>query len=368
MKIVLIGGRSIPNQGGIEQYMVNLAAQLHAHGHQVVLMCRGKESKETFCSGVKVVQHWCPECVLSILIHNIRASLYLLLSREPCDIVNYQSIFFPVFYEWLPRLIGAKVIHTQHSFAQDNPKHGKLSKVLIGGVYFFSRMVCSPILTVSQHNQNLVRKRLGRDSTIVRCGVNVQEHVVKSDIVEKYGLEEDEYYLSIGRIDPVKNLDVLIQAFLSRRVSSAKKLVICGDDRNEYGRYLHELAGDDARVVFAGPVYGDYKEALLEYAFAFCLVSTSEGFPIALLEAMAHGCPCICSDIPANEEALSRELGIWCTARDVNDLRKQMESLEKNKGNLKVIGMKLRDRVKMHFSWDKVAATYLGVIKKLIKY
>lgn len=367
MNIVLIGGCSIPNQGGIEQYMVNLATQLQSHGHQVLLMCRGAKSKVSIYSGVKIVQHRCPECVFSIFLHNIRASLYLLLSRQSWDVVNYQSLFLPVLYEWIPRLFGAKVVHTQHSFAQDNPKHGVLSKILIECVYYLSRIVCSPILTVSRYNQQLIKKRLKRNASIVHCGVASKKDCLQSEVVEKLGLSAGRYFLSIGRIDPVKNLDVLIQAFLNLDYNEARRLVICGDACNEYGCYLRKLAGDESRVVFAGPVYGDDKDTLLAKALAFCLVSSSEGFPIALLEAMSHGCLCICSDIPANEEAISRELGIWCSVRDVNDLSKKMDFLERQKGDFDDIKMKLKERVINYFTWDKIATTYIGVIEKLIK-
>lgn len=364
MKITLIGGCEIPNQGGIEQYMLNLAVELQSKGHDVVLMCRGKRANDFYYEGIRIIQLRCPKCSFSILIHNILSTLFILRNRMKFDVVNYQSIYIPILYELLPRWLGARVVHTQHSFAQDNPKHGPLSKILIECVYFMSRLVCSPILTVSRHNQQLIRRRLGKDADVVHCGVSRKKDLSKSDILDKLGLSEGEYYLSIGRIDPVKNLDVLIQAFLARSADSSKRLVICGDESNEYGRYLHELSGDDDRVVFAGPVYGDDKETLLEFAFAFCLVSSSEGFPIALLEAMSHGCLCICSDIPANEEALSRELGVWCAVRDINNLREKMVSLENQKERLESIRLKLKERVINHFAWDKVAAAYLEFIEK----
>ena len=54
----------------------------------------------------------------------------------------------------------------------------------------------------------------------------------------------------------------------------------------------------------------------MDRADVFVFLSHSEGFSIALLEAMARGLPCVASDVGANREMLEEEGGIIVPARD----------------------------------------------------
>ncbi|HMK35423.1 MAG TPA: glycosyltransferase, partial [Desulfomonilaceae bacterium] len=107
--------------------------------------------------------------------------------------------------------------------------------------------------------------------------------------------------LFLGRIDPIKNLESLIDGFSqASREFTVWKLHIVGPcaDR-EYVAQLQsrceELNIQD-RIKFHGAAYGGEKEAWFNSASVFALTSWSEGQPFAVLEAMAHGLPVILSD------------------------------------------------------------------------
>lgn len=367
MKITFVGGQSIPSQGGIENYIQNLAAQLHSKGHATTIICRGSEKKEYEVDGIKVTRIRCKENFLSILKHNIYASWHLLWHGEKADVVNYQSIFLPFLYEWMPKLRGMKVIHTVHSFAQDNPKYGKISRNVISFLYRVSGLVFSPLLTVSEYNRGLIRRRLKKDAAVINCGVDMPYATLNSDVLTRYGLDKGKYYLTIGRVDPVKNLDILIKAFLMRPADSGIKLVICGNMNNSYGESLRALCGDDDRVVFTGPVAGDDKASLLAACLAYCLVSSSEGFPIALLEAMSYGRTCICSSIPACEEVLPKDMGLWCDVRDEISLRERMAEFERNPERYGRLGSCARKRVEDSLTWDKISDKFASYLSELLE-
>ena len=367
MRITFVGGSKIPAQGGIENYVMNLAKYVAAKGHSPWIVCRGDISKESIINGIKVTQLKCKENQFSIMILNIRASWMIFRKGKCTDLVNYQSIYLPFFYEWIPKLRGIKVCHTQHSFAQDNPKHGKVSKIIISSIYRVSRLVISPITTVSKYNQELIKRRLLKKSTVINCGVEMPTDKPDTDILERFGIVMGKYYLSIGRIDQVKNLDILISSFMRHPKHVDVQLVICGNFQNVYGEKLKELSKDDKRVIFTGPVYGDDKETLLNNCMAYCLVSTSEGFPIALLEAMAHANPCICSNIAANRETLPKDIGLWCEERDVDSLYDKMLELESSLETYQTYGIKAQEFVRDNLTWEKIADKYIDYAMNLIK-
>lgn len=163
----------------------------------------------------------------------------------------------------------------------------------------------------------------------------------------------------------MKNLDILIRAFLLHEQDSNIQLVIAGNSENSYGAYLKEIAGKDKRIIFIGPVYGIDKAALLTNCMAYCLVSKSEGFPIALLEAMSYGKPCLCSEIPANKEALTTSLGLWSNVNDEFSLFKTMKLVESDPRKYKEIGMKLKQRIFDNLTWDKVALEYVDYLHSI---
>lgn len=69
----------------------------------------------------------------------------------------------------------------------------------------------------------------------------------------------------------------------------------------DYSRNLKETARKNG-VVLTGFIKGKKLHSLLTNCLCYCLPSSHEGLPIALLEAMSYGVKVIVSDIPANKE------------------------------------------------------------------
>ena len=366
MKVVFIGGINVPSQGGIENYVINMASQLIKNGHEAWIICRGVEKAHYESHGIEITKVPVAENSFAILVHNFKASLVVWKNWKDIDVVNYQSIYLPFLYEWIPKLRGIKVCHTQHSFAQDNPKHGFVSKLLISTLYRISGLIFSPIITVSERNKALIRSRLLKTATVINCGVDIAPSCEDTDIINQFEIKAGKYYLTIGRIDPVKNLHVLIKAFLKHSKDSDYQLVIAGNLNNNYAEELKKLANGDERIIFTGPVYGNDKETLLHRCMAYCLVSMSEGFPIALLEAMSHGKICLCSDIPANRETLTKPLGLWSKVGDDVSLFENMHMLETSPEQYAELGDLVKKRILDNLTWDKIGVQYIDYLKSNI--
>jgi glycosyltransferase involved in cell wall biosynthesis len=113
--------------------------------------------------------------------------------------------------------------------------------------------------------------------------------------------------LYAGRLDKIKGVDVLIQAFARARNDYPDlKLVICGV--GEEREWLEELADKlGVQPDFRGRLDNSDVLHLMTQTAIFVLPTlTSEGHPKALLEAMACGAVCIVSDVPGNRELISQ--------------------------------------------------------------
>jgi phosphatidyl-myo-inositol alpha-mannosyltransferase len=106
------------------------------------------------------------------------------------------------------------------------------------------------------------------------------------------------YILFLGRVDvQQKGLDLLLAAV--REAPPGLPLVIAGSGTRAEERKLRDLVGRTGHPVrLVGRVSGAAKEDLLRGCAFVVLPSRFETFSLAALEAMAHGKPVVCFDLP----------------------------------------------------------------------
>ena len=113
-------------------------------------------------------------------------------------------------------------------------------------------------------------------------------------------LQGRQVVLYMGRIESLKGLDVLAQAFVDvARTRDDVALLVAGDDEDGtlagVQRTLRR-SGAAERTAMAGFLTGKRKSAALACADVFVLSSYSEGFSNAVVEALAAGLPVVISD------------------------------------------------------------------------
>lgn len=367
MKIVLIGGQEVPGIGGAEAYMMNLAKELCAQGHSATIICSGRKPYETTIDNVKIIHKVCPKSnIVALPLLFFKSIGYIIKNRKDIDVVNFQSIFLAFIPGWISSLVGCKVCYTIHSLPEDNPKHGGVMRLLMRIVAFVSIWLCGKnFTTISKSKARDIKDRYRKNCTVIPCGINANKNCEETDILSRLGIEKESYYLTIGRIDPVKNLDTLIKAFIKHN-NHDKQLVIAGNYENEYGKHLKEIAKENKNIVFAGIVMGDDKETLLKNCFANCLVSSSEGMPISLLEAMIYAKPNIVTDIPAIREIMENDWGYWCKVQDTDSLCSQMEQIENEYSLAKEKGIIMKEYVTNNNLWEIVTERYIQYLNSRI--
>lgn len=112
--------------------------------------------------------------------------------------------------------------------------------------------------------------------------------------------------LFMSRINPVKNLEVLIEAM--SHLDDSFHLVVAGSGPDEYLGQLKAqsaLLGLSDRISWLGFVSGINKADALEACDVFVLPSHSESFGIAAVEAISAGLPCVLSAKVAISDDLS---------------------------------------------------------------
>ena len=119
-------------------------------------------------------------------------------------------------------------------------------------------------------------------------------------VIAEFGLAPGAYTLFTGTVEPRKNLDVLLDAYLKLPVTLRKAwpLVIAGY-RGWGGNALHDRlrqAQDQGWLRYLGFVPQHTLPFLMAGARLFAYPSLYEGFGLPVLEAMACGVPVVCSN------------------------------------------------------------------------
>lgn len=185
-----------------------------------------------------------------------------------------------------------------------------------------------------------------------------------------------EYILAAGRLVKTKGFDTLLYAYAE--LQPTQSLVILGEGP-EYGELqsLAEELGIADKVFFLGFVANPY--AYMARAKLFVLSSTLEGFPNALVEAMACGCPVVatnCDNGPAEILAEQAELqinavelstyGLLVPINNPREMKKAMATLIDDPQLHEHYAQKSAERAH-HFSLGKVTDLYRNAIFKLSK-
>jgi len=171
--------------------------------------------------------------------------------------------------------------------------------------------------------------------------------------------------MAMGRLVEQKGFDLLLQAF--SRVAAgnpAWRLVIVGDGpaRSPLCALAAELGVSD-RVSFAGRVHNP--QGWLHSADLFVLSSRYEGFPNALLEAMACGVACVSFDCQSGPADIIRpEInGLLVPPEDISALANALDRLMKSDAERSRLASRAQDVLerfgvdRVMGAWDELIAT-----------
>lgn len=177
--------------------------------------------------------------------------------------------------------------------------------------------------------------------------------------------------LFLSRIDPVKNLPVLLEsvALLQPRFPKIE-LAIAGDGAPHYVQELKERArmlGIENRVSWVGYVDGAQKSEHFAGADIFVLPSYSENFGIAAAEAMLAGLPCVLSPGVAIAEPAAAENAVLVCEAKPQPLADALAGLLLDPDRRAHMGRSAQDYARTHFSTEAMAARLVALYADISK-
>ena len=305
MKIVVIGTRGIPDiLGGVETHCQELYPRIAAMGHDVTVIRRSSyitdDKRMSEYRGVRLVDVYAPRRKsVEAIVHTFLA-VFKARSLRP-DVLHIHAIG-PALLTPLARLLGMKVVMTNHGPDYDRQKWGRLAKTVLKAGQSMGTRFANRVIVISTTIAGILADKYGRNDTeLIYNGVTRPVKSARTDYIASLGLAPRRYVVAIGRFVREKGFHDLIEAFGKSGLASTHRLVIAGDADHEddYSRALKAQA-KAAGVVLTGFIKGEPLTQLMAGAELFVLPSYHEGLPISLLEAMSYGLDVVVSDIPAN--------------------------------------------------------------------
>ena len=314
MRVLHIGKYFPPAPGGIETYLGDLCACLADQGVHSHVLCHRLEPSEPAREEPKpgvVVER---VAVAASVCYSLIAPSYPFRLRRALrqvrpDVIHAHLPNLSAFSCLLPGMGVPLVLHWHSDVAW--PEDKRLARLLYHGY--------APVEAALLRRANRVvatsQAYLAGSTTLApyhdKCRViplGVHEnrlHVPDEEAVRDVrmrwlGKGEGSLVVSAGRFAHYKGFEHLVRAM--RRVPDAVLVMVGDGETREYMKSLSDDPSLGGRVRLAGRLPDADLHALLAAADVFCLpsVERSEAFGVVLLEAMALGTCCLCTDIPGS--------------------------------------------------------------------
>ena len=172
--------------------------------------------------------------------------------------------------------------------------------------------------------------------------------------------------LFLGRIHPVKGLDMLLDAWARlepRHPDWCLKIVGPGEPAHVQAVREQAAALGVARVSFEGPLYGEDKTQAFQQADLFVLPTYSENFGMAVAEALAAGCPVVTTRGAPWAGLVSERAGWWVDIGPDPLEAALQDAMTTSAEDLAALGGRGRAWMQRDFSWDHIASRMVAAYR-----
>lgn len=359
--------------GGSERVGVDLALEFRQRGFEVVCFAfqdsHGPMRVELERAGIRCLDmNYLKYEKFSGSLRIIRRALYFwkfwrMLRKERVRALHVHHFGTMILCGIPARLAGIKrIVMTEHGLETllARPETRKLATRHC--------RYASDITVVEPRQLEYFHRELGFPVAKLHCIPNGVRAAFKTPTLaqnkrRELGIGADVFaFFYVGRLNPIKDLGTMLDAFaaLPADISLRTRLYLVGDgpDRAMLETRRNAL-GLGERVTFLG-ARSDVSEVLM-VADAFVMSSTSEGLPMALLEAMAAGVPCIATAVGGIPDLFADDRGLLVPAQDAPALASAMTAVVRSPELRQRLVTNAAANLK-HYEFDAIANRYLELL------
>jgi glycosyltransferase involved in cell wall biosynthesis len=237
----------------------------------------------------------------------------------------------------------------------------------------YFRKAAAIVALTEAERENMRSMGLKNRIEVIPNGINLadlEDGSGRAELEATWGqLKGKRWLLFLGRLHPIKGLDLLIQAFSQIAPQFRDHLlVLAGPDEKGFLKQVQKMVADSGtsnQVLITGPVYGKAKVGLLKESEVFTLTSYSEGFPMSVAEALGCGVPVLLTEACNIPEVASKEAG-FVVSPSVAAISQALTDLLRDDILRRNMGRNARDLASSRFTWDKVTRQTLALCEDIL--
>ena len=296
------------------------------------------------------------------------SSLRKIIKNQPDTIVHVHGLWRPIYFFSLLfcKLNKVPFLIQPHGMLLDdalksNTYINYLFKVITLKIYniFLNNVF---FLAVTKQETDSIKKYFKKPN------IKIIENPFQYN--RKRKLPIDKKFIYFGRINEIKNIDLIIKAFIESKPSSEWTLELYGiQDDKKYFNYLEDIiekSDYSKQIFFKKPIFGEEKYKIISSAWCNVLISKSEILSLSVLESLSVGTPSMVNKDIYFPNWIKKT--IFLSKNNILNLKKSFKSIMKLKpSSRKSIGDKIIKNFDENYSNASIKKRYIDYIKTISK-
>lgn len=306
------------------------------------------------------------ECPYKEFTYSEQLDLLRLINKQKADLVHFAMVQQPVLYK-------GKTVTTMHDLTTTrfkNPAKNWLIFAFKQQVYkWVNKRVAHKtdmIITPTEYVKEDIAKFAHVNSRKITVTYESADLITgEPKAIEE--LKDKQFIMYVGRPQPHKNLDLLIEGFVDLKAQYPDLHLVLAGKRDILFRKLalKAKAKGVKDIIFTGFIEDAELKWLYQHTAAYVFPSLSEGFGLPGLEAMAHGAPVVSSSATCLPEVYGDAAEYFDPSSKLDLVRAVDEVLSNNKLRSKLITNGKKQASK--YSWERMAQQTLEVYKQVLR-
>tara|TARA_B100000965_G_C19600062_1_gene762073 strand:+ start:2709 stop:3809 length:1101 start_codon:yes stop_codon:yes gene_type:complete len=365
MKIAILGTRGIPNNyGGFEQCAESLSVGLVKKGYDVTVYNPSFHPfNERNYKGVKIQSIYSPQSLIGSAASNFVFDFLCLKHavKNKFDIILELGLITAapaiIFCNKKSSIIVTNLDGLEWKRAKWSPVVRTITKKLEKFGVKKSNYIVSDNIAIQEY----IKLRYNKDSKFIAYGAE-QVSSLKIETIKKYLLEDSSYILTIARLEPENNLELMCDSYL---LSNSKlPYYIIGNHNTKYGEVLKSKY-KNTRIYFLGAIFNKEELDTFRFFAKYYLHGHSVGGTNpALIEAMAARAFILIHNNPFNKSVVCSGNFSFSNLNELKGLLENEEILNK-RTELAKLNLAIIDK---NYRWEKIVDQYENYFSSIMKH
>ncbi|CAM5390467.1 hypothetical protein SAFG77S_07345 [Streptomyces afghaniensis] len=367
LKVAFCGTRGLPaNYGGFETAVDEITSYFVEQGVKCDVFNRKSTSGKVIdnYNGIEIITVKGSKVnQLDTFLSSIQTGIYLLKNRKKYKyILWFNNANFPGIL--LTKLTGIPMAVNTDGLEWRRSKWSKPFKLYYYISTYFITKIVKNLISDSISIKQYYKENFKKDTIFIPYGANNKvksnnslNEEIEKDILDKYEIEKDKFFLQITRFEPENSPLMVVEGFKKSGLGKlGYKLVIVGykEQMSIYADKVKKNSGDNGVIILDAIYDKVILNVLRSSCYSYVHGNTVGGTNPALLEAMLD-----CKRILAIDNGFSREvlgeLGYFFNENNIHESFKEIIKKDNQKA-------KLEERVTNVYKWSDVSESYLNLV------